>query len=152
LLFDKVDLLNGVNNDYVPTYLYSLGSDHLHFLTGSQQQQSLVNYWIYQRFTRVHSTMSIDQFEIDQNSCHTILKRSLIASYTSNNPWTLFLFNSNTDTNEDVAPSRLNKILPFFSSTAATTTPTPSIATNDDNLLTTTTTISLPSRISLEQS
>ncbi|CAF1316351.1 unnamed protein product [Adineta steineri] len=152
LLFDKVDLLNGVNNDYVPTYLYSLGSDHWHFLTGSQQQQSLVNYWIYQRFTRVHSTMSIDQFEIDQNSCHTILKRSLIASYTSNNPWTLFLFNSNTDTNEDVAPSRLNKILPFFSSTTATSTSTPSIATNDDNLLTTTTTISLPSRISLEQS
>ncbi|CAF0783003.1 unnamed protein product [Adineta ricciae] len=150
LLFDKVDLFNGLNNDYIPTYLYSLGSDHWHFLTGSQQQQSLVHYWIYQRFTRVHSLMSIDQFEIEQNSWHTVLKRSLLASYTSNNPWTLFLFNSNADASEDTAPSRLNKLLPFLSSTSANVTS--SITTNDENLVTTTTTISLPSKISLEQS
>jgi len=153
LLFDKVDLSNGINNDYVPTYLYSLGSDHWHFLTGSQQQQSIVNYWIYQRFTRVHSSMSIDQFEVEQNSCHTILKRSLIASYSSNNPWTLFLFNSNLDTNDEITPSILNKISLFRASMpSTTTTASSSITSNDENLLTTTTTISLPSKISLEQS
>jgi hypothetical protein len=155
LLFDKVDLSNGLNNDYIPTYLFSLGSDHWHFLTGGQQQQSLVNYWIYQRFTRVHASIPIDQFEIEQNSWHTTLKRSLLASYSSNNPWTLFLFNTNLDTNEEMPSSRLNKLLPFRNSapsisTAATTTS--SISMNDDNLLTTTTTISLPSKISLEQS
>ncbi|CAF3860010.1 unnamed protein product [Rotaria sp. Silwood2] len=151
LLFDKVDLMSTVSNDCIPTYLFSLGSDHWHFLTGGQQQQSLVNYWIYQRFTRVHPSMSIDQFEIEQNSWHTVLKRSLFASYSSNNPWTLYIFNTNIDTNEDIVPSRFNKILPFRSSTSSSSTS--SITTNDDNLLTTTTTtISLPSKISLEQS
>jgi hypothetical protein len=66
--------------------------------------------------------MSIDQFEIEQSSCHTILIRSIIASYSSNNPWTLFLFNSNLDANDDLTTSRLNKILPFRSSTASLTT------------------------------
>ncbi|CAF5081525.1 unnamed protein product, partial [Rotaria magnacalcarata] len=32
LLFDKVDFLNEINNDCIPTYLFSLGSDHWHFL------------------------------------------------------------------------------------------------------------------------
>ncbi|CAF0928875.1 unnamed protein product [Rotaria sordida] len=153
LLFDRVDLPNGINNDCIPTYLFSLGSDHWHFLTGGHQQQLLVNYWIYQRFTRVHPSMPIDQFEIEQNSWHTVLKRSLLASYSSNNPWTLFIFNTNNDINEDNIPSRFNKILPFRSSSSSSSlSTTSSIIANDDNLLTTTTTISLPSRISLEQS
>ncbi|CAF3399293.1 unnamed protein product [Rotaria sp. Silwood1] len=157
LLFDKIDLPHTVTNDCIPTYLFSLGSDHWHFLTGSQQQQSLVNYWIYQRFSRVHPSMPIDQFEIEQNSWHTTLKRSLLASYSSNNPWTLFVFNTNSDTNEDIVPSRFNKILPFRSSaslsSSSSSSAISSITTNDDNLLTTTTTtISLPSKISLEQS
>ncbi|CAF1207761.1 unnamed protein product [Rotaria magnacalcarata] len=157
LLFDKVDFLNEINNDCIPTYLFSLGSDHWHFLTGGQQQQSLVNYWIYQRFSRVYSSMPIDQFENEQNSWHTLLKRSHIASYSSNNPWTLFVFNINLDTNEDVAPSLLNKYLSLLSSAPSSSSSSPiaapsSVTAHDDNLLTTTTTISLPSKISLEQS
>lgn len=162
LIFDKTDLFTGADNDYIPTYLYSLGSDHWHFLTGASQQQLIVNNWIYQRFARVHPLMSIDQFENEQKSCLTTLKRSLIASYTSNNPWTLFLFNINPEPIEEVQPSRLGKILPFrtttISSSAAAASASAamigssSITSMDDGVLLTTTTISLPSRISLEQS
>ena len=159
LLFDKVDLSNGPYHDHLSTYLFSLGSDHWHFLTGGQQQQqqvSMMNYWIYQRFTRVHSTMSIDQFEIEQSAWHSILKRSVVASYSSSNPWTLFLFNGNVEINEDPSTSLLTKILPFRTSTAsASSASTASLSantTNDDSLLYTTSTISLPSKISLEQS
>ena len=148
LIFDRLNLSNVLTNECIPTYLFSLGSDHWHFLTDNQQQQSVVNYWIYQRFTRVHSSISIDKFEIEQNIWYTELKRSLLASYSASNPWTLFLFNSNNETNEDLGSSRLNKILPFRS---LSSTSSSSRTTNNSNL-SATTTISLPSKISLEQS
>ena len=149
LLFDKVDFFNESTNDDLPTYLYSLGSDHWHFLTGSQQPQSVRSYWIYQRFTRVRPSVSIDHFELELNAWHSTLKRSLLASYTSNKPWTLFLFNTITETNDDQTLGRFNKILPFRSSGSSAT-----LAIADDSALspTTTATISLPSKISLEQS
>ena len=139
-----------MNNGFVSTYLYSLGSDHWHFLTAGQQ--SLSNYWIYQRFTRVHSSITINEFETEQTSCHTTLRRSLIASYSSSNPWTLFLFNANADANEEVTTSRLTKILPFRSSTSSLSITLSSNTSNDDHLLSSAITISLPSKISLEQS
>lgn len=150
LLFDKVDLSEGMNNGFVSTYLYSLGSDHWHFLTTGQQ--SLSNYWIYQRFTRVLPSITINQFENEQHSCQTTLRRSLIASYSSNNPWTLFLFNTNPETNDDVTISRLNKILAFRPSTSTLSLSSSSNTSNDDPLLSSSITISLPSKISLEQS
>ena len=150
LLFDKVDLSEGMNNGFVSTYLYSLGSDHWHFLTAGQQ--SLSNYWIYQRFTRVHPSITINQFENEQNSCHTTLRRSLIASYSSNNPWTLFLFNTNPETNDEMTISRLNKILTFRTSASTLSLNSSSNTSNDDHLLSSAITISLPSKISLEQS
>lgn len=158
LLFEKIDLSNGPYHDHLSTYLFSLGSDHWHFLTGGQQQQqqiSMMNYWIYQRFTRVHSTVSLDQFELEQSAWHLILKRSIVASFSSCNPWTLFLFNGNVETTEDPSTSLLTKILPFRSSTSSSsssTTASSTVMLNDDSLLCTTATISLPSKISVEQS
>jgi len=156
LLFDKFDFSVENQLEHLPTYLYSLGSDNWHFLTNGHDRLSPLTTWIFQRFSRVQSSISIDQFQSRQSKWYLTLKQHLIASYSSNHPWTLFLFNFPPETNEELNTSRLTKIFPFRSSSSSSSSSSgansSSNASFDDPTNVASATISLPSKISLEQS
>ncbi|CAF1046492.1 unnamed protein product, partial [Didymodactylos carnosus] len=163
LLFDK-ELFN---NEYIPSFLYSLGSDQWHFLDTQQTTTSTTgDYWVYRRFSLLHLNIPIDKFDQEQSYWRSILKRSLFASYTPSYPWTLFTF-SFSDSNDgvnstsvsNVPQSILSKVfsrsstLPSPTSSTISSQPsTSSTSVSNPDLSSYAHTISLPSKIIVEYS